>query len=296
MSKIGFVGAGSIGANAVYATLHKVHADEMALVDLQEDLAVGEAMDLNTAAAGLGLDTRVRGGEDYELLEGSDLVVVSAGVPRSEDMTREDLIDKNADVMSTIAQGVKENAPGAKILVVTNPVDPLTYITWEETGWDRNEVFGMGALHDSMRLWDVLRDDGADVYDAWVLGPHGEDMFPAQSQATVEGIDVDWPTVKESVRGRAANIIEKKGATYYAPGIAIAHMAETILGREKRLMPVVTVLDGEYGLEDVALGVPAILSQHGVERVVDVDLDDQDQSSLEQGAKSVRSQLTAAGY
>jgi malate dehydrogenase len=296
MSKIGFVGAGKIGANAVYATLHEVQADEMALVDLQADLAAGEALDLNTAAAGLGLQTKVRGGDDYELLSGSDLVVVSAGVPRTEHMTREDLIDENAGVMATIAEGVQEHAPDAKILVVTNPVDPLTYITWEETGWDRSQVFGMGALHDSMRLWDVLRDDGADTYDAWVLGPHGEDMFPAQSQATVEGVDVDWDQVEESVRGRAANIIEKKGATYYAPGIAIAHMAETILGREKRVLPVVSILEGEYGLEDVALGVPAVLSQHGVERVIEVDLDDQDRAALEKGAKSVRSQLAAAGY
>ncbi len=296
MTKIGFVGAGKIGANAVYATLHKVNVDEIAIVDLQEDLAQGEALDLNTAAAGLGLPTRVRGGKDYELLEGSDVVVVSAGIPRKPGMTREDLIQKNAGVMQTITEGVKEHAPDSKILLVTNPVDPLTYITWKESGWDRSRVFGMGALHDSMRLWDLLRDDGASTYDAWILGPHGEDMFPAKSLATVEGLSPEWGDVKEAIRGRAMNIIEKKGATYYAPGIAIAHMLETILGREKRLLPVVSILQGEYGLEDVALGVPAILSHKGVERIVELPLSSEDRKLLEKGANTVREQIGDAGY
>lgn len=290
MTKLGFVGAGKIGSNAVYATLHRVEVDEIAIVDIIEDLAVGEAMDLNTSAAGLGLPTRVHGGEDYALLEGSDLVVVSAGKPREPGMTREDLLEANAKIMRTIAEGIREHAPDSHVLVVSNPVDALTWVCWKVTGFPRNRVFGMGALHDTMRLWDILRDSGADFYDAWVLGPHGEQMFPARALARVEGVDVDWADVKEQVRGRAMSIIEKKGATYYAPGIAISRMVEAVVTNEKAFLPVISVLDGEFGQEDLTVGVPVVLGAGGVERVVEVDLGE-DRANFDKACEGVREQI-----
>lgn len=290
MTKLGFVGAGKIGSNAVYATLHRVEVDEIAVVDLIEDLAVGEAMDLNTSAAGLGLGTRVHGGKDYELLEGSDLVVVSAGKPREPGMTREDLLKDNAGIMRTIAEGIAEHASDARVLVVSNPVDALTWVAWKTSGFARHRVFGMGALHDTMRLWDILRDSGADFFDAWVLGPHGEQMFPARSLARVEGVDVDWADVKEQVRGRAMEIIERKGATYYAPGVAISRMVEAVVENEKAFLPVIAVLDGEFGQQDLAIGVPVILGAAGVERVVEVDLGE-DQATFEKACESVAEQV-----
>lgn len=295
MVKIGFVGAGKIGANAIYSTLHRAKGvREIAIVDIIENLAVGEAMDLNTAAAGLGLETRVVGGSDYGLLKGADVVVVSAGLARKPGMTREDLLAKNAGILSDITQKVFASAPDTQMQIVSNPVDPLVYKAWKVSGKPRSKVYGMGALHDSMRLWDVLRDTyKAPVWnDAWILGNHGEQMFPAQSIAETGGIRVDWAAAKEAVRGRAASIIEKKGATYYAPGIAISQMVLAALGQTpKQLIPVVSVLAGEYGLKDVALGVPAILSRRGLERVVEIPLTGEDKDWMHAAAKSIQDQI-----
>jgi malate dehydrogenase len=295
MSKIGFVGAGKIGANAVYSTLHRVRGvSEIAIVDIVENLAVGEAMDLNTAAAGLGLETRVVGGSDYALLKGADVVVVSAGLARKPGMTREDLLAKNAGIIADITQKVFANAPDAQMQIVSNPVDPLVYKAWKVSGKPRSKVYGMGALHDSMRLWDVLRDTyKAPVWnDAWILGNHGEQMFPAASIAETGGVKVDWNAAKEAVRGRAATIIEKKGATYYAPGIAISQMVMAALGQTpKQLVPVVSVLQGEYGLKDTALGVPAVLSRRGLERVVEIPLTGEDKDWLNSAAKAIQDQI-----
>jgi malate dehydrogenase len=297
MTKVGFVGAGKIGANAAYATLHRVDVDEMVIVDIVENLAVGEALDLNTAAAGLGRKTRVVGGTAYALLAGADVVVVSAGLARKPGMTREDLLNKNADIVVGAAKKIFANAPKAQVIVVSNPVDPLLYLAWKHTGVPRSQIYGMGALHDSMRLWDILRDTvKAPVWnDAWILGNHGEQMFPAASIANTGGAKVDWSQAKEAVRGRAAKIIELKGATYYAPGIAISQMVQAALGLgPKQYIPVVSVLQGEYGIRDVALGVPAILSRDGLERVVEVPLQGEDREWLNAAAKAIQEQIANA--
>ncbi|HLE96069.1 MAG TPA: malate dehydrogenase [Candidatus Thermoplasmatota archaeon] len=293
--KIGFVGAGKIGANSVYSTLHRVKGvSSIAIVDIVENLAMGEAMDLNTAAAGLGLKTRVVGGSDYGLLRDADVVVVSAGLARKPGMTREDLLAKNAGIVSDIARKVVAVAPNAQINLVTNPVDPLVIAMWRASGLPRSRVYGMGALHDSMRLWDVLRDTvKAPVWnDAWILGNHGEQMFPAASLANTGRAGIDWAAAKEAVRGRAASIIEKKGATYYAPGIAISQMVLAATGETPtQLLPVVCVLDGEFGQRGIALGVPAILSRRGVEKVVELPLSGEDKDWFHAAAKAVQDQV-----
>ncbi|MGQ0535910.1 MAG: lactate/malate family dehydrogenase [Methanobacteriota archaeon] len=293
--KVGFVGAGKIGANSVYSTLHRCGSaiDEIAIVDIVENLAVGEAIDLNTAAAGLGLKTKVVGGSDYKLLSGADLVVVSAGLPRKPGMTREDLLKTNADITKKIGASIKEHAPGAMVLEVANPVDALTYVLWKVMGKPRGEVFGMGALHDSMRLWDILRDSGASFYDAWILGPHGEDMFPARSIAAVRGANPDWAAIQEQVRKRAAFVIEKKGATYYAPGIAVSQMVDAVVNNRRALLPAIAVLQGEYGLRDLAIGVPAILGRGGLERVVELPLGKEDLTLLHKGAETLKKQIAS---
>jgi len=295
MVKIGFVGAGKIGANAVYSTLHRARGvSEIAIVDIVENLAAGEAMDLNTAAAGLGLETKVVGGSDYGLLKNADVVVVSAGLARKPGMTREDLLAKNAGIISDITKKVFDAAPDTQMQVVSNPVDPLVYKAWKVSGKPRSKVYGMGALHDSMRLWDVLRDTyNAPVWnDSWILGNHGEQMFPAASIADTGGAKVDWAAAKEAVRGRAATIIEKKGATYYAPGIAISQMVLAAIGQgPKQAIPVVSVLQGEYGLRDVALGVPAILSRRGLERVIEMPLTGEDKDWMNAAAKAIQDQI-----
>ncbi|HWG90967.1 MAG TPA: malate dehydrogenase [Candidatus Thermoplasmatota archaeon] len=299
MTKVGFVGAGKIGANAVYSTLHRVHGlKEIAIVDLQENLAVGEAMDLNTAAAGLGLETRVVGGSDYGLLSGADVVVVSAGLARKPGMTREDLLLKNAGIIKDITGKILAASPKAQINIVTNPVDPLVYAAWKSAGVPRSQIYGMGALHDSMRLWDVLRDNvKAPIWnDSWILGNHGEQMFPAASIANTGGAKVDWNAAKETVRGRAASIIEKKGATYYAPGIAISQMVQAALGQgPKQIVPTVCVLDGEFGQKGVALGVPAVIGKRGIEKIVEYPLTGEDADWMRAAAKSIQDQIAQIG-
>jgi malate dehydrogenase len=292
MSKIGFVGAGKVGASAAFSLIHMMEPDEMSIVDIVENLATGEAMDLNTAAAAMGKKTVIRGGKDYSLLAGSDIVVVAAGFPRKPGMTRVDLLTKNIDITRDVVKNIVAHAPAAHIFYVANPVDVLTYAAWKISGKPRNEVYGMGAFHDTVRLWDVLRDNyHVKSPDAYILGEHGETMFPARSVANVGNAKVEWATIGETVRGRAAKIIELKGATYYAPAVAIAIQVKSVLNNERRLLPTSCVLQGEYGLNDVAIGVPAILGRNGMERVVELPLDKDDAAHLHKSAAAVKEKI-----
>jgi malate dehydrogenase len=298
MTKVGIVGAGKIGANTAFSLLHLAEPDEIAILDIPqaENLALGEAADLNTASAGLGKRTVVRGGSDPAILQGSDLVIVAAGFPRRPGMTRLDLLEKNIGICKDVTQKVTSNAPGALIFYVANPVDVLTYACWRFSGKHRNHVFGMGSFHDTVRLWDTLRDTYhvPQPVEAMILGEHGETMFPARSVARVGDARVDWGGIAEAVRGKAAKIIEQKGATYYAPAITTALQARSVLLHEQRMFPTSCVLDGEYGLKGLALGVPAVLGRRGVEKVVELPLGPEDQASLRRCADALRERIAEA--
>ncbi|HVL87657.1 MAG TPA: malate dehydrogenase [Candidatus Thermoplasmatota archaeon] len=299
MAKIGIVGAGKVGANSAFALLQQMDPDEIAILEIPqaENLAVGEAADLNTAAAGLGKRTRVTGGADPSILAGSDVVVVAAGFPRKPGMTRQDLLAKNIDICRDVVGKIRANAPEAMIFYVANPVDVLTYAAWKISGKPRNHVFGMGSFHDTTRLWDLLRDQYGvpQPIEAYILGEHGETMFPARSLARVGKAAVDWANVAEAVRGKAAKIIEQKGATYYAPAISVALQVKSVLRNEKRLFPTSCVLDGEYGLRGVAVGVPAVLGRNGVEKVVELPLSKPDEELLRRSAAAIAEKVREAG-
>lgn len=298
MTKVAIIGAGKVGANTAFSLLHLTEPDELAILEIPqaENLAVGEAADLNTAAAGLGLKTRVHGGSDPAILRDSDLVIVAAGFPRKPGMTRLDLLEKNIGICKDVTAKVTANAPKALIFYVANPVDVLTYAAWRFSGKPREQVFGMGSFHDSIRLWDTLRDTYhvPQPVEAYILGEHGETMFPAKSIARVGGAKVDWPNIADTVRGKAAKIIEQKGATYYAPAVATALQARSVLRNEKRVFPTSCVLDGEYGLKGVAVGVPAVLGRGGVERIVELPLDGHDQAALRKCADALRERIGEA--
>jgi malate dehydrogenase len=298
MTKVTIVGAGKIGANTAFSLLHMAEPDELAIKDIPqaENLVVGEAMDLNTASAGLGLRTRVTGGTDPALLQGSDLVIVAAGFPRKPGMTRLDLLEKNIGICKAVTQDIMAHAPKALIFYVANPVDVLTYAAWRFSGKPRNEVFGMGSFHDTTRLWDTLRDQYhvPQPVEASILGEHGEGMFPARSIARVGGAQVPWDQIAEQVRGKAAKIIELKGATYYAPAVATALQAASVLRNQKRVFPTSCVLDGEYGLKGVALGVPAALGRHGVEGVLELPLSPEDRNALHRSAATLKERIAEA--
>lgn len=290
MTKLGFVGAGQVGATAAYSCLHQMDVDALSLVDIQDELAVGQSLDLAAAAAGLESFPDVQAGGDYELLDGADVVVTTAGIPRKPGMDRLDLLEKNVGIMSDVVEQTFEHAPDAHLLVVANPVDVLTYAAWRQSGLPRNRVFGMGSWHDSIRLRYILSDEGYGT-DAFMLGEHGESMLLAKSMANVGDEEPDWEEIQEKIRGLAMSIIEKKDYTNWAPGVSTANMVRSIVDNEKRVLPTSTVLEGEYGLDGCSLGVPAVLGSNGMERVLEVDLHDDDLEQLQASGKKLKDQI-----
>jgi malate dehydrogenase len=298
MTKVTIVGAGKVGANTAFSLLHQTELDELALLEIPqaENMAIGEAADLNTAAAGLGKKTVVKGGSDPAIMKDSDLVIVAAGFPRKPGMTRLDLLEKNIGICKDVVAKITTNAPKALIFYVANPVDVLTYAAWRFSGKPREQVFGMGSFHDTTRLWDTLRDTYhvPQPVEAYILGEHGETMFPAKSIARVGAAKVDWSTMADTVRNKAAKIIEQKGATYYAPAVATARQAVSVLQNEKRVFPTSCILDGEYGLKGVAVGVPAVLGRGGVEKVLELPLSPEDQAQLRKSATTLQERIAEA--
>jgi len=289
MAKVGFVGAGRVGSTAAYAALYSVDCDGIALVDVVGDLAVGEAMDLETAAVAVGREVSVEGGGDYSLLRGSDVVVVSAGLARRPGMTRLDLARANAGIVRDVTEKVVGFCPGAVLLVVTNPVDLMTYVAYRVSGGPRSAVLGIGSLHDTVRLLAEIRRRGGRSVEAMMVGEHGDSMFPLKSRARFEGVgSLDWDAVVEAVRGRAMAIIERKGATTFTPASCAARVIAAVLGDERVELPVVAVLDGEYGLRDIALGVPAVVGREGIVRVVEYDLPEEELACLRRSAAVLR--------
>ncbi|AAB90384.1 MULTISPECIES: malate dehydrogenase [Archaeoglobus] len=293
--KLGFVGAGRVGSTSAFTCLLNLDVDEIALVDIAEDLAVGEAMDLAHAAAGIDKYPKIVGGADYSLLKGSEIIVVTAGLARKPGMTRLDLAHKNAGIIKDIAKKIVENAPESKILVVTNPMDVMTYIMWKESGKPRNEVFGMGNQLDSQRLKERLYNAGArNIRRAWIIGEHGDSMFVAKSLADFDG-EVDWEAVENDVRFVAAEVIKRKGATIFGPAVAIYRMVKAVVEDTGEIIPTSMILQGEYGIENVAVGVPAKLGKNGAE-VADIKLSDEEIEKLRNSAKILRERLEELGY
>ncbi len=290
--KVGFIGAGRIGSTSAFTCLLNMDTD-IALVDLIEDLAVGEAMDLSHAASAFGKFPEIKGGSDYSLLKGSEVVVVSAGLARKPGMTRLDLAAKNAGIIKEIAKKITTHAPESKIIVVTNPMDVMTYIMWRESGKARNEVVGMGGLLDSSRLRNTLNERGVKAEKVFILGEHGDSMFVAKSIANIR---VNWDDVLQETRNVAAEVIRRKGATFFGPAVCIYRMVKAIVEDTKEEIPASTVLHGEYGISDVAVGVPLILGKNGVERIVEYELSNEELKALRNCAEILRERLVELGY
>ena len=291
--KVGFVGAGTIGANSIFATLALTdRITEIAVVDVVEAAAVGRAMDLNTAAVAFGRRTRVHGGTDYALLRGASVVVVSAGLPRKPGMTRADLLSKNITILKDVCANVRRNAPDCVLLLVTNPVDILLYIAWKELGFPRERVIGMTSLHDSSRFTDIVRDATGDRdVRATILGEHGETMFVSPTLSSPKLKGGDWEAWEKTTRGRAMEIIERVGATAYAPGACTGRMVKAIVEDTHEEIPTGVILMGEYGHRDVATGVPAVLGRGGLVRVVQYDLSAVEKAKLEVTVKAVKEKI-----
>src|SRR5687767_8127924 len=293
MVKVGFVGAGTIGANSIFASLMLTdRIDEVAVVDIAEAAAVGRAMDLNTASVAFGRRTKVSGSTDYATLKGSDLVVVSAGVPRKPGMTRADLLGINIKILKSVCAEVKKNAPDCVFLLVSNPVDILLYICWKELGYPRERVIGMTSLHDSARFTDIVRDATGDRnVRATILGEHGETMFVSPTLSSPQLKGGEWDAWEKKTRGRAMEIIERVGATAYAPGACTGRMVRALVEDTREQLPTGVILDGEYVHKDHATGVPAILGKGGLIQVVEDQLSAVERAKPEVTVKAVKEKI-----
>ena len=298
--KISIIGAGNVGASAALKVCEKELAEEVVLVDIAEGVPQGKALDIQQAMPLNNSNTRIKGTNDYAEINGSGIVVVTAGVPRKPGMTREDLLNVNANIIKSIVGHIKKHAPDSIVIVVTNPLDIMSYIMLKETGFDKSKVIGMAGVLDSTRFRTFIAlETGAKVEDieAMVLGGHGDSMVPLAAQTKVDGKPITEILPPEKVeklvqrtRDGGAEIVKllKTGSAFYAPGASVVEMIESIVNDNEKVLPCSVYLDGEYGYEDIFLGVPVMLGPEGVKEIVVLELNDEEQELLDRSAESVR--------
>lgn len=283
--KVGIIGVGHVGATAAYTLSMMGTCHEIVLFDIAEGVAKGKAIDMAQASYYSSQGTIITAAEDASDIKDCDIVVVTAGVPRRGDMTREDLLLINAKITKEVVLGIKENSPNAIIICVSNPLDIMTYVTKEITGWDSNRIIGLaGALDGSRMAYQIQKLTGyaANQTGSLVIGDHGEHMIPLPEKISVGDIPLIELISQEEMNGiiertkfGGAEIVKHLGTSgYYGPGRAIAHMIEAILNNSKAIVSCCTMLDGEYGHSDVAVGVPVVLGSSGVEKIIELKLDD----------------------
>jgi len=294
---ISIIGAGKVGSSAAFNILG-FRISDVVLIDIAENLARGEALDMMQAAPAIEFDGKIRGTSDYSEMRDSELVIVTAGQARQPGMSRIDLIGKNAKIVKSVVKEVVRYAPDCKLMVVSNPVDVMSYVAYKESGFQRNRVFGMGNILDTLRFRSYIALElGVSREDirALVIGEHGDTMVPLIHYASVSGIPMTDLLRKEQnekivnlTRTSGSDVIRLKGSTTYAPGAIIAIMADAVLRGRNRVMGVSTYLQGEYGFSDVSIGVPCILGKDGVERILDLKLDPEARAEFEKSVASIK--------
>ena len=296
--KVTVVGAGNVGATCAQELARRDYC-EVALVDIKEGLAEGKALDINQAGAVLGYEPRVTGSTQYDITAGSDVVVITAGVPRTGDMSRDDLVATNEKIVGSVTEQAVGNSPDAILIVVSNPLDAMCHVARNVSGWPKNRVFGMAGILDTARFANFIAwETGASVKDvtAMVLGGHGDQMVSVVSATTVGGVPlrklVSDDRIAELVARTAAGggeIVKLLGTSaWYAPGAAAAQMVDSIMLDEKRVLPCTVYLEGEYGIDDLYMGVPVKLGAGGIEEIVQLDLSEEEQRFLHESAEAVR--------
>lgn len=299
--KVTVVGAGAVGATCADNIARKQLCDELVIVDIKEGFAQGKAMDLNQTAQLEGFDTTVTGStNDYSKTAGSTVAVITSGIPRKPGMSREDLIGTNANIVKTVAKNILEHSPECIIIVISNPMDTMTYLALKSLGISKNKIIGMGGMLDSARfryfLSQAMQCSPNDL-QATVIGGHGDTtMIPLTRLATYCGTPVSDYLSAEQLQKVAADTMVG-GATltgllgtsaWYAPGAAGAALVEAIVRDEKKLMPCCVALDGEYGQSDICIGVPVIIGKNGWERIIDYKLNEEEQNAFNKSADAVR--------
>lgn len=299
--KVTVIGAGSVGATCADVLAQKDFAKEVVLLDIKENYAEGKALDIWESSAVNYYDTRVNGStNDYSKTKGSDVVVITSGLPRKPGMSRDDLISTNAKIVKSVTEQVVKYSPDTIIIIVSNPLDVMTYTAFLTSKKPKTKVFGMAGVLDTARFRAFLANE-LDVspkdIQALLLGGHGDTMVPLPRYTTVAGIPVIDLLSKEKIDaivartkkggGEIVNLLGTSG--WYAPGAAAAQMVEAILKDSKRIFPVCTMLDGEYGMKDIALGVPVKLGKNGIEEVIELNLNEEEMKLMKESAAHVRS-------
>jgi len=300
--KIAVIGAGNVGATCAFV-LAQMKVADIVLLDIFEGFAKGKALDMSQNSNILNYDGTITGTADYADISGSDVVVVTSGFPRKPGMTREDLIGKNAEIVSQVGKGIKEHAPDSVIIMVTNPLDLMTYHMQKVTGFPTNRVIGQAGVLDSARMAHFIALElncAEEDVSPMVLGGHGDTMVPLPNYTTVGGIPITQLISKERIQaisertatggGEIVKLLGN-GSAFYAPGSAAAVMAESVLNDRRRLIPASCYLTGQYGLEDIYIGVPCIIGANGVEKIIELDLTETELNSLQGSANFYKGQL-----
>lgn len=302
MTKVSVIGAGNVGATLAMRIAEAGLAD-VALFDIFEGIASGKAMDMTDASPVVGHARRITGIKDYREIDGSSIVVITAGFPRTPGMTREELLAKNASVVRQAAENIKRYCPGAIIIVITNPLDAMTYFAYKVSGFEKNRVIGMAGVLDASRFKALLElETGApsESIETYILGSHGDTMVPLLSRTKIKGRPIDKVLSREKiaeivnrVRNRGAEIVAalKTGSAYYAPSASAFAMVRAILKNTKEVICTSCVLSGEYGLKDICIGVPAKLGANGIEKIIQLDLSKEEAEAFKRSAEVIRETL-----
>ena len=297
--KVTVVGAGNVGASVAQYTVEKELAD-VVLVDIVEGLPQGKALDLLQTGPIHRYDARLSGSNEYNPTAGSDIVVITAGLARKPGMTRDDLLFKNAEIVGAVVDQVAPRSPNAILIVVSNPLDAMTYLTWKRSGFPKERVVGMAGILDSARFRTFVALElqvSVENVTAFVLGGHGDTMVPLPRYCTVGGVPITELLSKERIaaivqrtRDGGAEIVNllKTGGAFYAPGAAVTEMIEAILKDKKKILPCCAHLNGEYGVKGLFVGVPVKLGRGGIEQIIEISLTPEEQTALDKSAAAVR--------
>jgi len=303
MHKVAIIGAGRVGETTAQILAEQETCREVVLIDIREDVPQGVALDIFQTAPFFEFDTRVTGSNDPAAMQDAEVVVVTAGIPRKPGMSRSDVLDTNVRVIDGIVADILKYAPNAIVIMVTNPVDVLTYRAWQLTGWPRARVIGQAGVLDASRMAAfIAMETGFSTRDITtiVLGGHGDSMVPVPRFCTINGIPVSHfitperlDEIVQRTRGGGAEILalRKISSAYDAPGASVAAMVDAISHHRNRLLPCVAILEDEYGERDVAMGVPCLLSHQGISRVIDLKLNGDELKMFRESAASVRADI-----
>lgn len=296
--KVTIVGAGNVGATAAQRVAEKELAD-VVLVDIVDGIPQGKALDLTQAASIERHDAALVGTNNYEATEGSDIVIITAGIPRKPGMSRDDLISTNAGIVKTVTRNIAERSPDAILIIVSNPLDAMCHVAYDESGFPKNRVVGMAGILDSARFRAFIAmelDVSVENTHAFVLGGHGDTMVPLPRYSTVAGVPITELLPQDRIDAlvdRTANggaeIVKllKTGSAFYAPSSAAVEMAEAILKDKKKILPCAAYLEGEYGISDLFIGVPVKLGANGIEEIIEISLTEEENAALKKSADAV---------